>query len=91
MTKGYWDLDEAETREILTRRLKRVEFLEFNGEKQKLEIARFLLENGNALEEMVFSWRNKVTYLKKSMDTMTKVSKFDKASSFVKLIRHLKD
>ncbi|PWA78683.1 F-box domain, FBD domain, Leucine-rich repeat domain, L domain-like protein [Artemisia annua] len=91
MTKGYWDLDEAETREILTRCLKRVEFLEFNGEKQKLEIARFLLENGNSLEEMVFSWRNKVTYLKKSMDTMNKVSKFDKASSFVKLIRHLKD
>ncbi|KAL6526289.1 hypothetical protein OROMI_029929 [Orobanche minor] len=54
MSWGYWELDGAETRGILTRHLKRVEFLEFNGEKQKLDIASFLLEHGNALEEMVF-------------------------------------
>lgn len=91
MSQGYWELDGAETRGILTRHLKRVEFLEFNGEKQKLDIASFLLEHGNALEEMVFSWRNKVKYHEKSMETMKEVSKFNKASAFVKLITLLKD
>ncbi|PWA48673.1 F-box domain, FBD domain, Leucine-rich repeat domain, L domain-like protein [Artemisia annua] len=88
---GYWEFDEAKRTRILTRHLKRVEFLEFNGEKEKLDVARILLEQGNALGEMVFSWRNKVKYREKSAETMNMVSKFIKASSFVKLITLLKD
>ena len=86
----YWALDEVETREILTRHLKRVEFLEFDGLKQKLVIARWLLEYANALEEMVFSWRNEEMYHEMSTETMNQVSKFYKASSTVKLITVLK-
>ena len=86
-----WQLDDIETTNILTRHLKRVEFLEFNGEKQKLVIARFLLEHGNALEEMVFSWCNEAKYHEKSSETMKKMSKFHKASSTVKLITLFRD
>ncbi|KAJ0932113.1 putative F-box domain, FBD domain, leucine-rich repeat domain superfamily [Helianthus annuus] len=81
-----WKLDE-----VLTHHLKRVEFLEFNGEQQKLDMARFLLENGNELEEMVFSWRGEVNYHEKSMEIMKEMLKFDMASSTVKLITLLKD
>ncbi|KAJ0797054.1 putative F-box domain, FBD domain, leucine-rich repeat domain superfamily [Helianthus annuus] len=77
--------------EFLACHLKRVEFLEFNGEKRKVDMARFLLEHGNELEEMVFSWRDKVNYHEKSTETMKEVSKFYKASSTVKLITLLKD
>ncbi|PWA76895.1 F-box domain, FBD domain, Leucine-rich repeat domain, L domain-like protein [Artemisia annua] len=85
----YWGLHEVETREILTRHLKRVEFLEFDGEKHKL-VARWLLEYANSLEEMVFSWRNEVKYHEKSTETINQVSKVYKASSTVKLITLLK-
>ncbi|KAJ0581722.1 putative FBD domain, leucine-rich repeat domain superfamily, F-box-like domain superfamily [Helianthus annuus] len=77
--------------EFLACHLKRVEFLEFHGEKRKVDMARFLLEHGNELEEMVFSWHDKVNYHEKSTDTMKEVSKFYKASSTVKLITLLKD
>ncbi|GKE20234.1 F-box domain containing protein [Tanacetum coccineum] len=50
------EFDEVERRRTLTRHLKRVEFPEFNGEKELLATARFLLEHGNALEEMVFAF-----------------------------------
>ncbi|CAH1429426.1 unnamed protein product [Lactuca virosa] len=84
-------LEEVETRRILTRRLKRVEFLEFNGEDRSLLMARSLLMYGNELEKIVFSWGNKDKYPRKSMETMEKVSNFHKASSTVKLITLLKD
>ncbi|GKA29297.1 F-box domain containing protein [Tanacetum coccineum] len=87
----YWELDEVETWRILTRHLKRVEFLEFNVENQKLDIACLLLEHGNVLREMVFSWCNKVEYDKNSAETMNVVSKFYKASSTVKLTALLKN
>ncbi|GJW26609.1 probable feruloyl esterase A isoform X1 [Tanacetum coccineum] len=48
--------------------------------------ARFLLEHGNALEEIVFSWHSKVKYHKKSLKMMKKLLKLHKASSTVKLI-----
>ena len=86
-----WALNKAESRSILTRHLKTVKFLGFNGEKPKLGIARLLLEHGKALEEMVFSWHNKVKYDEKSMMMMTELSKFQKASSTVKLVSHLQD
>ncbi|PWA73475.1 F-box domain, FBD domain, Leucine-rich repeat domain, L domain-like protein [Artemisia annua] len=79
----YWELDEVESREILTRHLKRVEFCEFDGEKHKLVMARWLLKYANALEEMVFNWCNEVMYLEKSTETMNQVSKVNKASSTV--------
>ncbi|PWA50341.1 F-box domain, FBD domain, Leucine-rich repeat domain, L domain-like protein [Artemisia annua] len=85
----YWALHEVETREILTRHLKRVEFHEFDGQKHKL-VARWLLEFANGLEEMVFSWRNEVKYHEKSTETINQVSKAYKASSTVKLITLLK-
>ncbi|MFS7931183.1 putative FBD domain-containing protein [Helianthus anomalus] len=81
-----WELDE-----VLTRHLKRVEFLEFDGEQQKLDMARFLLEHGNELEEMVFSWCDKVNYHEKKTQTMKEVLKFYKAVSTVKLTTLLKD
>ncbi|KAM0071812.1 putative FBD domain-containing protein [Helianthus debilis subsp. tardiflorus] len=81
-----WKLDE-----FLACHLKQVEFLEFHGEKQKVDMARLLLEHGNELEEMVFSWRDKVNYHEKSTEAMKEVSKFYKASSTVKLITLLKD
>ncbi|PWA61989.1 F-box domain, Leucine-rich repeat domain, L domain-like protein [Artemisia annua] len=84
-------LDEVETRTILTRHLKKVEFREFNGEKETLAIARFLLEHGTALEELVFSWSNKHKYCKQSMRTMNEASKFYKASLTVKVITLLRD
>ncbi|PWA63303.1 mo25 family protein [Artemisia annua] len=77
----FWALDEVETSRILTQHLKTVKFLGFNGEKRELVIARFLLEHGNTLEEMVFSWSNQVEYNEKSMETMNEVSKLYKASS----------
>lgn len=80
------ELDVVDNRRILTRHLKRVEFRGFNGEKESLAIAQFLLEHGNALEEMVFSWSYKERYYKKSMEAMNEVSKFKKASSVVKVI-----
>ncbi|GKD86268.1 F-box domain containing protein [Tanacetum coccineum] len=88
--KEHWELDEVEARGVLTRHLKRVEFVELNGEEQKLGIARLLLEQANKLEEMVFSWCNEVSYHEKSAETMNKVSKYQKVSSTVKLIALLK-
>ncbi|PWA43057.1 F-box domain, FBD domain, Leucine-rich repeat domain, L domain-like protein [Artemisia annua] len=83
----FEELEEVETRRTLTRHLKRVEFSDFNGEnKETLSIARFLLEHGNALEEMVFSWSKREKYRKHSMEAMNKVSKFYKASSSVRMI-----
>ncbi|CAH1448161.1 unnamed protein product [Lactuca virosa] len=82
-----WKLDEAETRGILTRHLKRVEFLIYYKQKQILDLARCLLEHGNALEEMIFRWDcDEAKFHKKSLETMEEVSKFHKASSNVKLI-----
>ncbi|PWA43799.1 F-box domain, FBD domain, Leucine-rich repeat domain, L domain-like protein [Artemisia annua] len=86
-----WELDEVETWRILTRHLKRVEFLEFNVENQKLDIVRLLLKHGNVLREMVLSWRNKVEYNENSAETMNVVSKFYKAASTVKLTALLKN
>ncbi|CAI9292397.1 unnamed protein product [Lactuca saligna] len=80
-----WHLQEAEKINILTRRLKKVEFLEFDDEKQKLDLARALLEHGNELEGMIFSWGDETRFHKRSMKTMNRVSKFYKASSVVKL------
>ncbi|GJR95237.1 hypothetical protein Tco_0267411 [Tanacetum coccineum] len=91
LTTEYWTFDEAETSRIFTCHLKKVKFLGINGKKRKLVIARCLLEHGNALEEMVFSWRSKVKYHEKSMKMMNKMSKFYKASSTIKLISVLKD
>lgn len=76
---------------ILTHHLKKVEFLEFDGERETLAIAHFLFEHGNALEEIVFSWSNKDRYCKNSRKAMNEVSKFYKASSVVKVITLLKD
>ncbi|PWA63562.1 F-box domain, FBD domain, Leucine-rich repeat domain, L domain-like protein [Artemisia annua] len=84
------ELDEVETRRILISHLKKVEFLGFNGEKETIAIARFLLEHGTSLEEMVFTWCNKDEYQKKSMEVMNEVSTFYKASLSVKLITLLK-
>ncbi|XP_023757467.1 F-box/FBD/LRR-repeat protein At1g78750 [Lactuca sativa] len=82
-----WNQDEASaaTMSILTRHLKKVEFLEFDEEKPKLDLARALLEHGNELEGMVFSWGDETRFHKRSMKTMNRVSKFYKASSVVKL------
>ncbi|PWA47788.1 F-box domain, FBD domain, Leucine-rich repeat domain, L domain-like protein [Artemisia annua] len=85
------ELVEVETTRILTHHLKKVEFLEFNGERETLAIAQFLFEHGNALEEIVFGWSNKDRYCKKSRKAMNEVSKFYKASSVVKVITLLKD
>lgn len=90
LTSTYGDLDQDDRRRILTRRLKRVEFYEFDGEHEKLEKAAFLLKHGDALEEMVFSWSNEAKYYEMSMETMKKVSKFHKASSSVKVITLLR-
>ncbi|KAL4565164.1 hypothetical protein LXL04_029249 [Taraxacum kok-saghyz] len=76
--------DNAEARRILGACLKRVEFLQFKGERRKLPVVRSLLKHGNVLEKMVFNWHN--YYRDKSIKTMKKVSKFPKASSTVKLI-----
>ncbi|PWA69322.1 F-box domain, FBD domain, Leucine-rich repeat domain, L domain-like protein [Artemisia annua] len=84
-------LDEVETRTILTRHLKKLEFFNFVGEKETLAIARFLLEHGTALEELVFSWNNKDNYSKHSGEAMNEVSKFYKASSSVKVITLLEN
>ena len=75
---------------ILSPYIKRVEFLGFERDKWKLDIAQLMLEHGNALEKMVFSWLNEVDYHEKSMETLNKVSKFHKASSSVKLVTLLK-
>ncbi|PWA50828.1 F-box domain, FBD domain, Leucine-rich repeat domain, L domain-like protein [Artemisia annua] len=91
LTSEHWDLDEVEARGVMTRHLKRVEFLEFNGEQHKLGIARLLLEHGYELKEMLFSWCNEVSYHEKSVATMNELSEFHKASSTVKLIALLKD
>ncbi|PWA63305.1 F-box domain, FBD domain, Leucine-rich repeat domain, L domain-like protein [Artemisia annua] len=85
----YWALHEIETRKLLTDHLKTVKFLRFNGKKRRVGIARFLIQHGNALEKMLFSWRSKVRYNDKSMKLMNKMSKLYKASSTVKLISHL--
>ncbi|GKA60149.1 F-box domain containing protein, partial [Tanacetum coccineum] len=90
LTSEHWELDEVEARGVLTRHLKRVEFVELNGEEQKLGIARLLLEQANELEEMVFSWCNEVSYHEKSAETMNEVSEYQKVSSTVKLIALLK-
>ncbi|PWA50394.1 F-box domain, FBD domain, Leucine-rich repeat domain, L domain-like protein [Artemisia annua] len=90
LTSEHWELDEVEARGLLTRHLKRVEFLELNGEEHKLGIARLLLEHGYELKEMVFSWSNEVSYHEKSGETMNEVSECHKSST-VKLIALLKD
>ncbi|GJU78936.1 F-box domain containing protein [Tanacetum coccineum] len=54
-------------------------------------LARFLLEHGNALEEIVFSWHSKVKYHEKSLKMIKKLSKLHKASSTVKLIYVLEE
>ncbi|KAI3495109.1 hypothetical protein L1887_37272 [Cichorium endivia] len=82
---GDLNLEEPETISLLTRVLKKVEFLEFDEEKPKLAVARALLEHGNLLEEMVFSWGDEGRFHERSMETMKEVSKFHKASSTVKL------
>ncbi|CAI9292400.1 unnamed protein product [Lactuca saligna] len=79
------NLKDAETISILTRCLKKVEFLEFDEEKPKLVVARGLLEHGKELEEMVFSWSDEAKFHERSMETMNQVSEFHKASSAVKL------
>nr|KAJ0197203.1 hypothetical protein LSAT_V11C700347230 [Lactuca sativa] len=79
------NLEDAETINILTRCLKKVEFLEFDEETPKLAVARGLLEHGKELEEMVFSWGDEAKFHERSMETMNQVSKFHKASSAVKL------
>lgn len=84
------DLEKVKTG-TLTLHLKRVELLEFSGGKAPLAFARFLLEHGNGLEEMVFSWSNKDKYHTQSMITMNEVSNFYKASLSVKVISLLKD
>lgn len=72
---------------ILARKVRKVEFVEFDGLEWELNVARCLLEHGNALEEMVFIWDNKDMYIhENSMEAMKKVSNFHKASSTVKLI-----
>nr|GEW46025.1 hypothetical protein [Tanacetum cinerariifolium] len=73
LTSEHWELDEVEARGVLTRYLKRVEFVELNGEEQKLGIACLLLEQGNELEEMVFSWCNELSYYEKSVETMNEL------------------
>nr|KAJ0187006.1 hypothetical protein LSAT_V11C900463360 [Lactuca sativa] len=81
-----WKLDEAERRGILTRHLKRVEFLNFYKEKLILDLACCLLEHGDALGEMIFRWDcEEDEFHERSMETMNQVSKFQKASSTVKL------
>nr|GEW49844.1 hypothetical protein [Tanacetum cinerariifolium] len=82
----FEELKGVETRRTLTRHLKRVEFSDFKGGKETLDIARFLLEHGNALEEMVFSRSDRDTYHKQIMKAMDKVSNFYKASSSAKVI-----
>ncbi|GKE83363.1 F-box domain containing protein [Tanacetum coccineum] len=81
-----WELDV-----VLTNHLERVEFRDFNGEERKLAMARFILEHANALKVMVFSWRDKVKYDEKSMETMNLLSTFNKASSTVKMFTLLKE
>nr|GEV96796.1 hypothetical protein [Tanacetum cinerariifolium] len=71
------ELNEVETRRILTRHLKKVKFLELTGEKEYLAIARFFLEHENALEEMVFSWYKTDKGHKKSAEAMNEVLKFN--------------
>ena len=79
-------MDEAERRGILTRHLKRVEFLNFYKEKLILDLACCLLEHGDALGEMIFRWDcEEDEFHERSMETMNQVSKFQKASSTVKL------
>ncbi|KAI3800864.1 hypothetical protein L1987_28963 [Smallanthus sonchifolius] len=68
----FW-LVQRELDEVLARHLKRVEFLEFNVEKRRLDMARFLLEHGKELEEMAFSWRDKDNYHEKSTETLKEV------------------
>ncbi|KAL4562923.1 hypothetical protein LXL04_026954 [Taraxacum kok-saghyz] len=88
---AYEKLDEVETMRILTRHLKRIEFLEFSGQNPSLNLARLLLLYGDALEEMVFSWGDKEKYPRKSTETMKKMSKFCKASSIVKVATLLRE
>ncbi|XP_023757468.1 F-box/LRR-repeat protein At3g58900 [Lactuca sativa] len=88
---AHLKLNEVEARRILTRHLRRVEFVEFNGENPSLLMARSLLMYGDALEEMVFSWGDKDKYPRKSMETLKKMSKYRKASSTVKLITLLRE
>ncbi|XP_023757469.1 F-box/LRR-repeat protein 13 [Lactuca sativa] len=85
--REYWNLEKAAAMKILARKVRKVEFVEFDGLEWELNVARCLLEHGNALEEMVFIWDNKDMYIhENSMEAMKKVSNFHKASSTVKLI-----
>ncbi|KAL4584653.1 hypothetical protein LXL04_009259 [Taraxacum kok-saghyz] len=86
----YGSLDQEDRRRILTCRLKRVEFSEFDGGYTKLAVAAFLLAHGHALEEMVFSWSNEARYNAFSMEILRGVSSFPKASSSVKVITLLR-
>ncbi|KAI3495107.1 hypothetical protein L1887_37270 [Cichorium endivia] len=80
-----WNQKEVATISIVTRYLKKVEFLEFQEEKPELVLARSLLEHGNLLEEMVFSWGDEAKFHERSRETMKEVSTFHKASPSVKL------
>ncbi|XP_023757462.1 F-box/FBD/LRR-repeat protein At1g16930 [Lactuca sativa] len=76
-------LKNAATINFVTPRLKKVEFHDYDEEH--LALARALLENGSALEEMVFIWIDEAKFHEKSLETMNQVSNFHKASSNVKL------
>ncbi|CAH1423080.1 unnamed protein product [Lactuca virosa] len=89
-TSRFGDLDQEDRRRILTCHLKKIEFIEFDGENTKLEVAAFLLAHGDAMEEMVFSCSNEAKYHALSMETLKKVSNFHKASSNVKVITLLR-
>ncbi|CAI9292405.1 unnamed protein product [Lactuca saligna] len=80
-----WKLDDIASMRILTRHLKLVEFLGFDGDDRKLAIARAIMEHGDALEEMVFLWQQDAKHHEKSMEAMKEMSNFHKASSTVKL------
>ncbi|KAI3711226.1 hypothetical protein L2E82_41160 [Cichorium intybus] len=81
----HWKLDEAATMSIVTRHLKKVEFCEFDEEKSTPGVARALLEHGNELEEMFFSWSFGDRVVERAMETMDQVLKFHKASPTVKV------
>ncbi|KAL4562939.1 hypothetical protein LXL04_026970 [Taraxacum kok-saghyz] len=78
------NLEDAETINMVTRHLKKVDFLEFDGGKSKLDVARALLEHANLLEEMVY-WVDETMFHERSMNTMKEVSNFHKASLAVRI------
>ena len=75
---------------ILSPYLKRVEFLGFERDKWKLDIAQLLLEHKNTLEKMVFSWCNEVDYHEKTTVTLNGI-KISLGFPSVELITLLKN